>query len=316
MDVDQDGCVDIVAPARPQAPEHWYEHPCIGGAPSGTSGPWARHVLVDAGFEGVENPVLVDLFADGRPVLLASDGREGSWTFGWLAPGADPRALWEWSPIGPTGLAIANPFSHGVGAGDVDGDGDLDFLTVSGWLEQTSDRAVWPAHLDAGTFPVPTDVELRAMCARMFTYDVSGDGLADVICSRPHGRGLYWLEQRPGASRTFVEHAIDLTISEMHSLLLADLDADGVPEIVSGTRWCALCFAGSPSDPDGRDDATPYLVYYALSRDADGPHFTRNVIDTTSGIGAAFDVGDVTGDGRPDIVIAGKHGVFVFEQIP
>jgi hypothetical protein len=44
-------------------------------------------------------------------------------------------------------------------------------------------------------------------------------------------------------------------------------------------------------------------------------HFTPHVIDNDSGIGTQFVVADVNGDHLPDIVIANKKGVFLFEQV-
>jgi hypothetical protein len=37
-------------------------------------------------------------------------------------------------------------------------------------------------------------------------------------------------------------------------------------------------------------------------------------IDNDSGVGTQFFAGKVNADGKPDIVIANKHGVFVFTQ--
>lgn len=310
MDVDRDGCTDVVVPARPLEPVVWYEHPCVGDVPSGTDGAWARHEIVGAGVIGIETAMLADLFGDDRPVLLASDGSTaGPLSYAYLAPGPDPTAPWEMHHLGPAGFANATPFSHGIGAGDVDGDGDLDVLSSFGWLEQSA--GTWIDHLDPSPFPAPADVEWRAHCARMFTTDVGCDGRADVICSRPHAAGIHWLEQDD--TGTFTDHLIDASVRNMHAIDLEDLDGDGVPEIVSGTRWCGHCYV-----PGGAasDDATPYVVYYSLERAGGVARYTPHVIDDSSGVGSTIDVGDVTGDGRPDIVTASKRGLFVFEQLP
>jgi hypothetical protein len=140
------------------------------------------------------------------------------------------------------------------------------------------------------------------------------------LCTRPHDFGVYWLEQqRTDASSepTFVVHTIDTTtVSEMHALELADLDGDGVPELVTGKRW----YAESPptNDPGWNDPAL--LVYYAIHRSAPCPvagadvTFEEHTIDDDSGVGAQFTVADLDGDGRPDIVVQSKKGLHYFLQ--
>ena len=305
MDVDRDGCVDVVAPPHPGDPFYWYRNPCASG--DGGSSSWTQNLIAPAGQVGLETPFAVDLFGDGQTEVIASDSRTGYGIFGWYERPSDLTQPWPLHPVSDRGFSGAAAFMHGVGAGDVDGDGRLDVLSSYGWFGSTGDRSRWVAH----TTPSPFAGSENA-CSRMWTYDVDCDGLADVLCARPHDHGLYWLAQRRGvggADPTFVPHLIDDTVDEMHALRLDDLDGDGVPEIVSGTRWCAHCGAGAPLDP-----SPALVVYYALRRDAAGVAFDRHVVDDASGVGAAFAVADVDGDGRPDIVTANKHGLFFFRQ--
>jgi len=302
-DVDGDGWTDaIVTPfmfdpsAPPAEPMLWYQNP------RGADVHWASHVLAPS--TAVETAIFVDLFGDGRVEVVM--GQEPPEVLSWFAPGADPTQPWMAHAISAAGFPGAWHFAHGLGTGDVNGDGKLDVLTGYGWFEQTGDRDAWTWH--AFAFGANPDA-----CSDMYAFDVDGDGLADVLCSTPHDYGIHWWQQLPaagGADPTFADHLIDGTVSQMHALDLVDLDGDGTPELVSGKRWWAH---GPNGDPGATDPAV--LVYYSLVRGGGGGvTFSRHDVDADSGIGTQFPVTDVDGDGKPDIVVSNKKGLFYFHQ--
>ena len=91
---------------------------------------------------------------------------------------------------------------------------------------------------------------------------------------------------------------------------LIDIDGDGLKDIVTGKRYWAH---GPTSDADAA--GAPVLYWFKLMRKADGSvTWTPQRIDAASGVGTQFSVGDINGDGHPDIVIGNKKGGFVFLQ--
>lgn len=303
-DFNGDGWPDVMVYGFPGKEAIWYENP------KGAEGHWQRHVVLDVVDD--ESPGLLDVTGDGKPeILCCSKGYIGYTEADWN----NPAAPWKFHPISPKGNY--QRFTHGIGCGDINGDGRIDILEKDGWWEQPASREndpVWTKH----------PFHFANEAAQMLVYDVNGDGLNDVITAiNAHGYGLSWYEQvRENGVITFREHVIlnkDATpnkygveFSQLHSLALIDIDGDGLKDIVTGKRFWAHGKNGG--DPDSNGPAV--LYWFKLVRPAAGQaEFIPNLIDKDSGVGTQVTAGFVSNKNYPDIVVGNKKGVFVFEHL-
>ena len=140
---------------------YWYENPGAKG------GPWKKHLAVKD--VGNESPLLADINGDGRPELIYNvTGYMGYATY----DPAKPDEPWKFHPITPKGNY--QRFTHGIGYGDINGDGRIDIVEASGWWEH-------PDQDEAGGPWVKHPYQFAEAGAQMLVYDVDGDGLPDVI---------------------------------------------------------------------------------------------------------------------------------------
>ena len=300
LDFNGDRWNDILIVGFPGTDTSWFENP------KGQGGHWTRHKIFDQ--TDNESPVFTDITGDGKPELVCITKGQ----YGYAAPDwREPAKPWTFHPITPN-RKYGN-FTHGLGVGDINGDGRSDLIEKDGWWEQPASLAgdpLWTFHAQ----PMGTGG------AQMYAYDVSGDGLADIITSlAAHGFGLAWYEQyREAGAIRFREHvfvtkaaadnAYGVKFSEIHAIDLVDMDGDGLKDIVTGKRFWSH---GRTGDPDRNDAAV--LYWFRLTRGADTRvDFVPYLVDNESGVGTQVVATDVNGDGLPDIVVGNKRGTFVF----
>lgn len=302
QDINQDGWDDILILGFPGEKSSWYENP--KGAPA----LWTEHVALDV--TDNESPAFLDITGDGRPeIVCASKG-----TYGYATPDPkNPTHPWTWHAISPNNNY--HKFTHGMGVGDVNGDGRADLMEKDGWWEQPASLVgdpVWKFH----KFPFGVGG------SQMYAYDVNGDGLNDVITGlSAHGYGLAWFEQvRTGGDIGFREHVFmnkepsenpyGVKFSQLHAVDLVDINGDGLKDIITGKRFWAHGPAGDPEP-----GAPPVLYWWELVRRSDkSVDWVPHLIDDNSGVGTQVMARDINGDRRPDIIIGNKRGVYVFTQ--
>ncbi len=307
-DFDGDGDLDLLRVGFPGARAEWYENPGAGNIRVPGTAHWTRYLV----FEGVDNesPTFADITGDGKPELICMFGGKLGWA---EYDAAQPGKRWAFHAA--SGPDMGQRFTHGLGHGDINGDGRTDLMMRQGWWEQPASLAgdpEWAFH------PYPF---AGRGGAQMYAYDIDGDGDSDVVTSdNAHGYGLAWFEQRPNEDgsigftkrpimgATPAENPSGVVIGNLHAMDVVDMNGDGLLDLVTGARFWAH------GGGDAADHDPAYVYWFELERDAAGARFTPHLIDEDSGVGTQVVAVDLNNDQLPEIVVGNKNGTFVHKH--
>ncbi len=308
VDVNGDGLTDFVTCAYFSRNVGWVENP------GSEQKDWTYHEIDLPGSS--EAAVLVDLTGDGKPEVLPNSTNEVVW---YELEKKGEKRVWKKHDFGKEAAG------HGIGSGDVNGDGRTDLLTPKGWFEAPADRGndTWAWH---------PDWNLGAAGIQILARDIDGDGLSDIVWGNGHDYGLFWMAQGRGkdGARVWSKRVdIDKAIASVHTLLWADLNGDGRDdELITGKRVYA-----HEIEPGATDASV--IAYYRFDRAA--RVWTKNVVFQgrpagnapakgqdrdamkdfprgTAGTGLQMTAVDLDGDGDLDLVCPGKSGLYWFEN--
>lgn len=308
--ITRDKWTDILKVGLPGKPAHLAINPGEKPLPAGNQQHQCEHCHAQDHICN-ESPQYVQVLEGQKKQLLAYS--KGHITLS--LPTDDPKKSWQVLNITPPNSGITM-WIHGLGAGDINGDDLPDILEKRGWWEQPKNwdrKTPWKFH--------PYPFAPKQGGAQMFAYDIDGDGDNDVVTAlNAHSWGMAWYEQiKEDGKITFKPHTVmtdkaadnpyGVSFSQPHAMDCVDIDGDGIKDIVTGKCY----YAHNGKDPGAEQPAV--LYWFRTTRHKDGTtELVPYLIDDNSGVGRQISTGDLNGDGKTDIVVGNKKGVFAFLQ--
>jgi hypothetical protein len=263
LDIAGNGRPDVVAgQQQPESELYWFE------CPDDPTLPWPRRVIENR-FVNYHDQTAGDVDGDGQPELVFPVRDDGIVAYYDIPP--DPRVS-PWPTEFFHLVAEGYELIEGVAVVDIDGDGRNEVLAGPNVFRPSSPGDLWAAE------PVAPDfVQTRVGAA-----DLDGDGeLEIVLCEGESEPGrLAWFKQ-PG----WRLHLLRDDLFHPHSMAIADFDGDGLPDIFVAEMGL------------GRNPSPRMFIYLNCG----GGEFEEVLIHEGTPTHEAK-VGDLTGNGLPDII--------------
>lgn len=297
-DVNRDGYPDLVV-AR-----YWFENPKVLAQHPDSL--WIRHTYT-GGLPSENHDILArDFNRDGREEILCYSQKAEGGTMRLFDTG-DPEN-WNHQDVSDNvnenvEHINGNNGVHGgftpQGAGDLDGDQYADIVMPVGWYKNpgANQGGLWQYH--AWPFSTGITPNLYGISTRTWVADLDSDGDNDIVytdCDVEGSQG-YWIRNIRNGKR-FVRFPLPSPGDEtgsLHSLAVADFDGDGDLDI----------FTGEQEDPD-RGMKPEGLKERGFFWEHSGcrikPRFRVRIIQVDNPGWHDVQVGDVDGDGDPDMV--------------
>jgi hypothetical protein len=228
VDVDGDEMADVIGEALPDV--YWLE------AKDSQGNAWEATkigTMPKTGHENGQGYMLAQIIAEGKPEIVLSGGKADREIYYLEIPDNPNAGNW------PHTLITNEATDEGIGIGDIDRDGDVDIAAgdmytggkkIAWWENPGNGKGDWIKHKIGNVSQWPD---------RFVLADINGDLRLDAIVSEENegkkpDAHVYWFEQPEQPRNSNWYRHLVTTQYTTNSMDVADLDRDGLVDLVTG----------------------------------------------------------------------------------
>ncbi len=184
---------------------------------------------------------------------------------------------------------------------DIDGDGKPD-LIVAGATISIYRNISTSGSITAGSFAAPIDISVTGNNLFVATGDIDGDGKPDMVVSGLYSDSIYVFRNTSTSGSVNFAPYVAFTENTSYTpqgpinIAIGDIDGDGKADIITGTYGAQYFAVFRNTATAGTIDAS------SLATAVDFP-----AAITGSGGNSFVAIGDLDGDGKPDVVITNDY---------
>lgn len=235
----------------------------------------------------------VDNATGSLPISVANGDLDGDGRHDLVVANASSGTISVLRNLGSGEFAARVDYATGgsprcVALGDVDGDGKLD-LVVANSGSSVSVLRNTSSGVGNVSFAAKVDFATGAFAFFLAIDDLDGDGRPDLVVANANGNSVSVLRNTSlGADNVSFAAKVDCgTGSNPRSIAIGDVDGDGMPDLVVGNSSSNTASVLRNTSSGGGDLSFAAKVDYA-----------------TGSAPSSVALGDLDGDGRPDLAVA------------
>ena len=221
-DIDGDGFIDVQSISHSDDKIAWYKN--LDG-----EGSFSYLKNIGAYIDNPKATISTDINNDGYMDIVSTTERSGYHDIVWYK-NLDGLGTFDTQRV----LAFVDDHLKHIHVCDIDGDNDMDVLSVAG----NSFHISWYENIDGqGNFGESQSIGYSIMPDFVHSADIDGDGDNDILMASSSDNEIAWFENLDGQGNFGTQNIITTSLDFPSSLYAVDLDGDDDMDIISSSAY-------------------------------------------------------------------------------